>query len=76
MPDEGCIQIILHYILIMTASQIEDYLNTKRGLIQRIDPQTVYERIERKDGTTIIDTRPESFRVAEGAIHGALIIER
>lgn len=57
-------------------SQIEAYLEKKRDLIQRIDPRTANERVERKDGTTIIDTRPESFRKAEGAIPGALIIER
>jgi hypothetical protein len=60
----------------MANSRIEDYLEKKRDLIQRIDPKTAYERIERKDGTTIIDTRPESSRAAEGAIPGALIIER
>ena len=57
-------------------SQIEAYVEKKRDLIQRIDPRTANERVERKDGTTIIDTRPESFRRAEGAIPGALIIER
>jgi hypothetical protein len=57
-------------------SQIETYLEKKRDIIQRIDPSTANERIGRKDGTTIIDTRPESFRKAEGYIPGALIIER
>ena len=57
-------------------SQIEAYLEKKRDLIQRIDPRTANERVKRKDGTTIIDTRPESFRQIEGAIPGALIIER
>jgi hypothetical protein len=57
-------------------SNIEIYLEKKRGAIERVEPKAAYERIEKGDGTTIIDTRPESFRVAEGAIPGALIIER
>ena len=57
-------------------SQIEEYLARKRGSIERIDPKTAHEKIESGDGAIIIDTRPESFRAAEGAIPGALIIER
>ena len=57
-------------------SQIEEYLARKRGSIERIDPKTAHTKIESGDGTIIIDTRPESFRAAEGAIPGALIIER
>ena len=57
------------------SSQIEQYLQKKRDAIDRVDAKAAYERIQNGDGV-IIDTRPESFRVAEGAIPGALIIER
>jgi hypothetical protein len=56
-------------------SQIEQYLEKKRGMIERVDPKVAHERIQNGQGV-IIDTRPESFRAAEGAIPGALIIER
>jgi hypothetical protein len=56
-------------------SQIEQYLEKKRGTIERVDPKAAYERIKSGEGV-IIDTRPESFRAAEGAIPGALVIER
>jgi hypothetical protein len=56
-------------------SQIEHYLEKKRGAIDRVDAKAAYEKIQSGEGV-IIDTRPESFRVAEGAIPGALIIER
>lgn len=56
-------------------SQIEQYLQKKRGTIERVDAKAAYEKINSGEGV-IIDTRPESFRVAEGAIPGALIIER
>jgi hypothetical protein len=56
-------------------SQIEQYLEKKRGAIDRVGAKAAYERIQSGQGV-IIDTRPESFRVAEGAIPGALIIER
>jgi rhodanese-related sulfurtransferase len=56
-------------------SQIEQYLEKKRGAIERVDAKAAYEKIQSGEGV-IIDTRPESFRVAEGAIPGAVIIER
>jgi len=56
-------------------SQIEQYLQKKRGAIDRVDAKAAYERIQNGEGV-IIDTRPESFRAAEGSIPGALIIER
>jgi hypothetical protein len=56
-------------------SQIEQYLEKKRNAIDRVDAKAAYEKIQNGEGV-IIDTRPESFRVAEGAIPGAVIIER
>jgi hypothetical protein len=56
-------------------SQIEQYLEKKRNAIDRVDAKAAYEKIKSGEGV-IIDTRPESFRVAEGAIPGAVIIER
>jgi hypothetical protein len=56
-------------------SQIQQYLEKKRSAIDRVDAKAAHEKIKSGEGV-IIDTRPESFRVAEGAIPGALIIER
>jgi hypothetical protein len=56
-------------------SQIELYLQKKRESIQGVDPQTAYEKVQSGEGV-IVDTRPQSFRSAEGAIPGALVIER
>jgi hypothetical protein len=56
-------------------SQIEQYLEKKRGAIERVDAKAAYDKIKSGEGV-IIDTRPESFRAAEGAIPGAVIIER
>jgi hypothetical protein len=56
-------------------SQIEIYLEKKRGAIDRVNAKAAYEKIK-SGGGVIIDTRPESFRAAEGAIPGALIVER
>jgi hypothetical protein len=56
-------------------SQIQQYLEKKRSAIDRVDAKAAYNKIQSGEGV-IIDTRPESFRVAEGAIPGALIIER
>jgi len=56
-------------------SQIEQYLERKRSAIDRVDAKAAYESIQNGKGV-IIDTRPESFRAAEGAIPGAVIIER
>jgi hypothetical protein len=61
----------------MTQSQIEAYLEKKRASIIRLDPKSAHQQVTNGRGVTkIIDTRPESFRKAEGAIPGALIIER
>lgn len=57
-------------------SRIEAYLEKKRESIKRLDPKSASEQVAKGTGATIIDTRPESFRAAEGAIPGALIIER
>jgi len=62
-------------LLYIMPSQIEQYLERKRGIIERVDAKAAYEKINSGEGV-IIDTRPESFRVAEGAIPGAVIIER
>jgi hypothetical protein len=63
------------YLLSIMPSQIEQYLEKKRRSIERVDAKAAYEKIKSGEGV-IIDTRPESFRAAEGAIPGALIIER
>jgi hypothetical protein len=57
-------------------SKIERYLEEKRNRLTRIEPKEALEAVKQEEGTVLIDTRPESFRQAEGAIPGALIIER
>nr|XP_031857320.1 uncharacterized protein CI109_007268 [Kwoniella shandongensis]KAA5524392.1 hypothetical protein CI109_007268 [Kwoniella shandongensis] len=58
------------------SSKIDQYLEEKRQGLNRVDPRTAFERSQSHDGTVIIDTRPEAYRAAEGAIPGAIIIER
>lgn len=69
-----------HTTRIMTSaptSKIEQYLDTKRQSLVRLSPRESYaESQQNKDTVVLIDIRPSSFRQAEGAIPGALIIER
>lgn len=60
----------------MPDNRIAQYLAAKRANIERISVQDAYAAAQQNDGTTLIDTRPSSFRASEGAIPGAIVIER
>lgn len=60
----------------MPDSRIAQYLAAKRAKIERISVHDAYTAAQQNDGTTLIDTRPSSYRATEGAIPGAIVIER
>ena len=53
---------------------IEHLLAESRGKFERVDPEQAAEL--QRDGGLIIDIRPESNRLTEGSIPGALTVER
>ncbi|MFC7329438.1 rhodanese-like domain-containing protein [Marinactinospora rubrisoli] len=55
-------------------SAIEDLLERRRRGLDRLTPAEAHAAVAR--GALLVDTRPESYRVAEGAIPGAVVIER
>jgi rhodanese-related sulfurtransferase len=54
---------------------IEQMLSAARARLQRLSADEAHEA-SRKAGAILVDIRPESQRVAEGSIPGALVIER
>lgn len=60
----------------LTDSKIATYLEAQRSGLIRLDPKQASERLQENPGAVLIDTRPASFRDAEGSIPGAIIIER
>jgi hypothetical protein len=57
-------------------SNISKHLEEQRKSLTRLTPSQAFERIKQNPEAILIDTRPASFREAEGAIPGAIIIER
>jgi rhodanese-related sulfurtransferase len=53
---------------------IDDVLATARNRIERLTPAEAYHA--HLEGALLVDTRPEIYRETEGAIPGALVIER
>jgi rhodanese-related sulfurtransferase len=53
---------------------VDDLLNQARGRLRRLDPVQAHEAI--KAGAILVDTRPEAQRRADGAVPGALLVER
>jgi rhodanese-related sulfurtransferase len=53
---------------------VDDLLDQARGRLRRLDPVQAHEAI--KAGAILVDTRPEAQRRAEGAVPGALLVER
>ncbi len=53
---------------------VDDLLSQARGRLRRLDPVQAHEAI--KAGAILVDTRPEAQRRAEGAVPGALLVER
>ncbi len=56
------------------ARTIDEVLAEARSRLQRIGPEEAARRGEA--GAVLVDTRPASFRDRDGAIPGALVIER
>lgn len=57
-------------------SRIAKYLAEQRKTMKRYTPQEVNEALQKGDGTILIDTRPAYYRETEGAIPGAIVLER
>ncbi|HEX3907745.1 MAG TPA: rhodanese-like domain-containing protein [Mycobacteriales bacterium] len=58
----------------MTAPSIEDVLSDARQLIRRLRPREAFDAVAA--GAILVDIRPETNRVTEGEIPGALVIDR
>ncbi|WVR07331.1 hypothetical protein IAU60_004372 [Kwoniella sp. DSM 27419] len=58
-----------------TQSKVEAYLLAQRDGLTRLSPQEAADRIASSEAV-LIDTRPEAYRQEEGAIPGAVVIER
>ena len=53
---------------------VDCVLADARQRLSRLDPQEAYERV--RGGALVVDIRPGVYRLAEGLIPGALVIER
>lgn len=53
---------------------IDELTTRARTRIRRLHPEQAYEAT--RNGAVLVDTRPESQRLADGAIPGAILIER
>ena len=60
----------------MTAARrtVDGVLADARSRLDRLEPRSAYERV--RAGAVVVDIRPEVHRTTEGAIPGALVIER
>lgn len=55
-------------------SAVEDLLTRARARLERVTPEQAHAAFH--DGALLVDTRPDFQRDADGAIPGALVIER
>jgi rhodanese-related sulfurtransferase len=58
-----------------SALSIEQVLAAARARLRRLSPDEAYEAVAKTDAI-LVDIRPESQRLIEGSIPGALIVER
>ena len=56
------------------ARSIDELLAEARGRIARVSPEEAAARIA--DGALLVDTRPVAQRARDGAVPGALVVER
>jgi rhodanese-related sulfurtransferase len=61
-------------VVARTARSVDDLLDEARGRLQRLNP--VEAQAAMRAGAILVDTRPEAQRRAEGAVPGAILIER
>jgi rhodanese-related sulfurtransferase/mannose-6-phosphate isomerase-like protein (cupin superfamily) len=57
------------------ALSIEQVLSAARARLRRLSPDEAYEAVAKTEAI-LVDIRPESQRVTEGSIAGALVVER
>lgn len=57
-----------------TRRTVDEGLETARNRLDRLDPRAAYEAT--RCGAVLVDIRPDANRAAEGAIPGAVVIER
>lgn len=53
---------------------IDEYLETARSRLNRVDPEDLESAIA--DGALVVDIRPAADRAEEGELPGALVIDR
>ena len=58
----------------VAAPSVDDVLERARSRLRRLDPAQAQEAIGA--GAILVDTRPQAQRRAEGAVPGALLVER
>jgi rhodanese-related sulfurtransferase/predicted metal-dependent enzyme (double-stranded beta helix superfamily) len=58
-----------------TVSRVEQVLGAARARLERLSPEDAFEAVE-QDKAVLVDIRPSEQRAIEGAIEGALIVER
>jgi rhodanese-related sulfurtransferase len=58
----------------VAAPSVDDVLERARSRLRRLDPAQAQEAI--RAGAILVDTRPQAQRRAEGAVPGALLVER
>jgi rhodanese-related sulfurtransferase len=56
------------------ARTIDELLEQVRSRIDRVQPTEVLRRVA--DGALLVDTRPYEQRARDGAVHGALVVDR
>ncbi|KAL6306489.1 Rhodanese-like protein [Sparassis latifolia] len=62
-----------------SSRSVDQLLSHARARLQRITPQQAYEELHDTASlwpVVLVDIRPEAQRIAEGGIHGSLLIER
>lgn len=57
-------------------SRVDDLLAAKRAHLHRLTPIEAFGLVSRDSSAFLVDTRPALYREAEGAIPGAVIVER
>jgi len=61
-------------VVTRTTSSVDDLLDRARSRLRRLDPVQAQAAIDA--GAILVDTRPQAQRQAEGAVPGALLVER
>jgi rhodanese-related sulfurtransferase len=61
-------------VTVTNRRSVDDLLAAARAGLTRLEPRAAYEAV--RAGAILVDVRPETYRLAEGAIPGALIVER